>query len=412
MNSNTCVVLVHSPLHSEAFINEVEGKIRDAVPAENYIGRIYEAYSYPVTKCDGYIYVMGTGGTESIIWSLVKEFNRVPTLLVAYDVANSLPALMEVYPIVKSENRNLSYIVAKYDDLEKYLKTSIKIMDAARRVKNARLGLIGGISEWLVYSTVSIDRVKERLGSSLIEIPIDKLYEFYEGTNMDDANGELEGLLDTSTSTVPIDEVKKAFRVYKALEAISRAYDLDGFSIKCFDVIKKLRTTACLAVSLFNSKLIPAGCEGDVPSLLSMMMLMYLTDKPAFMGNPSNFDGNKMMLAHCTAPLSMSKGKPVLKTHFESGLGVGIAITFPRGEVTFLRLYPDLSKARVFKGKIFSGEPMSARHCRSQAWIELSFNASKLLDKSVGNHYVFIEGDHVSEIKALLDLMDIEPELL
>jgi L-fucose isomerase-like protein len=143
-----------------------------------------------------------------------------------------------------------------------------------------------------------------------------------------------------------------------------------------------------------------------------MHVLTALTGKPAFMGNPSKITNNRFLIAHCTAPLAISASKPILKTHFESNMGVGVAITFDRGEATFLRLSPDLSSARLFKGKIVMGDPVSDKHCRSQAWVQVNFDPRVLIERSMGNHYVFVEGDHLEELMGLLNLLGVNVELL
>lgn len=96
-----------------------------------------------------------------------------------------------------------------------------------------------------------------------------------------------------------------------------------GFTIRCFDLVKLLNITGCLSVSMLNDMGIPASCEGDLPSLVMMMISRYLTGQPSFMANPNDFYKNKMILAHCTIPRNLTE-KYVLKTHFESGIGVGI----------------------------------------------------------------------------------------
>lgn len=411
MTEKNYVFIVHSSLHDPLFIKSVEEKVLRAV-SQDFNVRRFNSLDQPLpSDVNSVIVVVATGGTESLLLRLVDELGSKPIVFIAYDVANSLPAFMEAYPLIREKAGIMTYFTASFDNLEEYLVKARNILLALSKIKGGKLGLIGGISEWLIYSKTPLSLVNEKLGVKMIEIPIERIYELYSQTNFF-GDDELNRIITSSKLEVSKEEVEKAYKLYVALNKLVEQEKLDGFTIKCFDIIKQLRTTACLAVSLFNSKLVTAGCEGDIPSFLSMHILSKLTGKPAFMGNPSKIMYNKFLIAHCTAPLAISVAQPILKTHFESNMGVGVAITFDKKEVTFLRLSPDLSYARVFKGKIVMGEPLSDKHCRSQAWVEVSFNPRVLIEKSLGNHYVFVEGDHVEELTGLLGLMGINVELL
>lgn len=413
MKRNICAIIVHSPLHDPFFIGTLEKKLLRSVSPENYVGRTDGSKLTYNKECNGYILIVGTGGTESTLLKLIDSLKEKPVIVVAHDVANSLPAFIEVYPLLKEIHKKITYMYSSFDALEEAIEKANNLLNVSMRISQSRLGLIGGISEWLVYSKSHPTIIKERLGIDVIEVPIDEISDSYFKEALDEKDtNEINELISKSHSQVSRQEIVKAYRLYKAIGKIVSKRSLDGFTIKCFDIIKTLDTTACLALSLFNSSGITAGCEGDLPSLLSMHILSVLTGKPVFMGNPSIISEKSFMIAHCTAPISMSREKPMIRTHFESNRGVGIAITFDEVDVTFLKLSPKLERARLFSGKIVRGEPSSDRHCRSQAWVEVSFDPKKLLMNSYGNHYVFVEGNYIEELSKLMELFSIEPEVL
>jgi L-fucose isomerase-like protein len=118
--------------------------------------------------------------------------------------------------------------------------------------------------------------------------------------------------------------IEGALKIYSGFKAIVNKYKLDGITVRCFDLLEIYKNTGCLGLSLLNNEGIVAGCEGDIPALISMVILHYLTDEPVFMANPAsiNIDKNEVILTHCTLPLNMPD-KFYLKTHFESGFGGG-----------------------------------------------------------------------------------------
>ncbi|RLC35825.1 hypothetical protein DRH29_05720, partial [candidate division Kazan bacterium] len=113
-----------------------------------------------------------------------------------------------------------------------------------------------------------------------------------------------------------------------------------------------------------------------------------------------------------TSPWVIGEGF-ILKSHFETGKGVGISVKYKEGTmVTIARLSPDLSTLRIIKGKIKKGEPFSDKHCRTQVIVELESDGMILLDKSIGNHYAMVVGDYVLELKAFAKALGLNVEVL
>lgn len=76
---------------------------------------------------------------------------------------------------------------------------------------------------------------------------------------------------------IDIGELTKAFKFYLALKDIVKERKLNYVSVRCFDIIAPLKTTGCIALSRLNDEGIIAGCEGDLPSTLSMAVLYKVT---------------------------------------------------------------------------------------------------------------------------------------
>jgi len=145
---------------------------------------------------------------------------------------------------------------------------------------------------------------------------------------------------------------------------------------------------------LLNDEGIVAGCEGDIPALISMVILHYLTNEPVFMANPSSIDidKNEIILAHCTLPLNMPD-EFYLKTHFESGLGVGIKGVVGEGEATIFKLSRDGKEYFVSGGKMI--ENLNSENlCRTQIRFRMNEGVKYFLQNSLGNHHLLCKGDY------------------
>ena len=120
-------------------------------------------------------------------------------------------------------------------------------------------------------------------------------------------------------------ELEKAYDIYEALKELCAEEQFAGFTLRCFDIIKAVKMSACLGLSLMNRDGIIASCEGDVPAMITAYSILKCLGVHAFQANPNWIDPvkNELTLAHCTLPLDMADTYQ-FDTHFESGIGVGI----------------------------------------------------------------------------------------
>ena len=185
-----------------------------------------------------------------------------------------------------------------------------------------------------------------------------------------------------------------ALRIYEALKEMVGTYQLQGFTLRCFDLLTAVKNTGCLALAKLNAEGYVAGCEGDVPTMLSMMVVRSLLGLSGFQANPSsiNPETGEMVFAHCTIPFDMVEGYE-LDTHFESGIGVGIRGYMKEGAVTIFKLSGDLSRYFVAEGTLLRNQD-NPDLCRTQLVIELSDKSQMdyFMKNPIGNHHVIMPG--------------------
>jgi L-fucose isomerase-like protein len=191
--------------------------------------------------------------------------------------------------------------------------------------------------------------------------------------------------------------------IYDALKVVVEKHRLQGFTLRCFDLLTAVKNTGCLALARLNAEGLVAGCEGDVPTMLTMMIVRSLLGCSGFQANPSFIDteAGEMVFAHCTIPLDMVE-RYEIDTHFESGIGVGIRGFMKEGDVTIFKVSGDLSRHFIAEGQLVAN--LSEKDlCRTQQKIRLndSRQASYFLTQPIGNHHVILPGHH----KALLECL-------
>lgn len=314
-----------------------------------------------------------TGGTEGIFKPLLPQLqqqSKRPFYLLTSGKSNSLAASMEILSYLNQQGITGEIIHGSTTYIHHRIKVLEQVGVARSKMKGCRLGLIGEPSDWLISSRFDRTIVKERLGIELVYIPMKELLE--------------------------MPNVKK---IYEALKALVEKYQLQGFTLRCFDLLTTIRDTGCMALAKLNAEGIVAGCEGDVPAMLSMKIIQALTGVSGFQANPATIDPEKgeMLFAHCTIPLNMVE-RYELDTHFESGIGVGIRGYMKEGPVTIFKVAGDLSRYFIAEGTLVRNQAKPDL-CRTQQVIELDDKGQTryFLTQPIGNHHIIVPG-HLKEL--------------
>lgn len=378
---------ISSSLHSSQAIGSATKKLIDelksdsrSIEIENDINKLY-------TDTDLSLILIQTGGSENIFLENFAKLKE-PYYLLTYGTNNSLAASLEILAYLNNHHLEGEILHGS----KEYLISRISSLSKNKNLIQCgnKLGVIGKPSDWLISSAVNYQAVQEKFNFSLIDIDISEVENTYKSIKDDFKLPKFSSSFNNS-------ELRKAYRFYLALEQIVNKYELKGFTIRCFDLLTSLKTTACLALSIFNSKQITATCEGDIPSLISMHIANTVFNTPTFQANPAKIDiaTNTMVLAHCTLPLSMCSSYK-FDTHFESNIGVGIHGELNLEDITVFRINSSLSEAFVEEGKILSNQYKN-NMCRTQIEIELP-NLDKLLFHPLGNHLSIIYKDRKNEL--------------
>ena len=243
--------------------------------------------------------------------------------------------------------------------------------------RTLRLGVVGKPSDWLIASNVDYKDVLETMNLKLVDVPIEEM------TSLGEVDPGMAG----------------AEAVYQRLKEIVIKYNLQGVTLRCFDLLSTVKNTGCIALSKLNDEGIPAACEGDIPTLLTMMVCKRLTGELCFQVNPAriNPDG-EMLFAHCTLPLKMTE-KHEYTTHFESGIGVAIHGDLPAGDYTLVKLSNDMQRMLAVD-VILERCQYEPNLCRTQVWVKATPDVSEyFMTDPIANHHILIRGHHAKEFR-------------
>ena len=373
-----------SELHDEKAVSAVTNEFLESIGISYDLkGSDYSDYGTSILSL---IYVR-TGGTEGIFKQLLPELQTKssrPFYLLTSGKSNSLAASMEILSCLRQHGIRGEIIHGSTAYIAQRIRLLEIVEQACRQLQGSRLGIIGQPSDWLISSHADKAVVRERLGIELVDIPMQTL--------IDKVGNACE------------DVMSGALRIYEALKDIVRDYRLQGFTLRCFDLLTAVKNTGCLALAKLNSEGYVAGCEGDVPAMLSMMIVRSLLGVSGFQANPASIDPEtgEMLFAHCTIPLDMVEDYE-FDTHFESGIGVGIRGYMKESPVTIFKLAGDLSRYFVAEGTLVRNQAKPDL-CRTQQVIQLSDKSQTayFLTNPIGNHHIIMPGSHRVLIDALL----------
>ncbi|MBC8499219.1 MAG: hypothetical protein H8D39_01665 [Candidatus Atribacteria bacterium] len=378
-----------SEAHNERYISiTLQGFLADI---EEKLGEKFENVSLEGFNRNEYFLLIfiKSGGVEGKFKQIFKQV-KGPYLLLSSGLHNSFAASLEIASFLKQNGEKVEIIHGNSNYIARRIKELRKIFKTKNRLVSTKLGAIGKPSDWLIASEVDYNKIKDVLGISLIDIEMDELVKEIE----QDHNFTHSKLNDITNKGFDSKSIDGALKIYSGLKTIVNKYKLDGITVRCFDLLEIYKNTGCLGLSLLNDEGITAGCEGDIPALISMVILHYLTNEPVFMANPSSIDidKNEIILAHCTLPLNMPD-EFYLKTHFESGLGVGIKGVIEEGEATIFKLSRDGKEYFVSGGEII--ENLNSENlCRTQIRFRMNEEVKYFLQSPLGNHHLICKGDY------------------
>ena len=356
--------------------------------------------------------MIATGGVENLfkrIWSAIdvemtcSPLGNKTVTMIADGRNNSLAAALEILTWLGNNGMEGRILHGTNDEI-----ISAIVETHGRASLRGRIGLFGQPSDWLIASSVNRDFLYQRYGIETIDIDLQRLIDGIKNVPQTEAEKVAQAMMRRAKAVQEPSDVDmvEAAKAYLAIKRICQEERLGAMTIRCFDIVKACGTTSCLALALLNDEGIVAGCEGDMQTLLSMLLAKRLCGEVAFMANPSQLTDETSMLAHCTIPLTMCN-ETIVRSHFESGMGVAIQGLLPLTDYTLFK-WGGLKLDRYFVTEAKAIKtPYSNHFCRTQITLNVNLKPY-LLQQSIGNHHVIIRGNHADTIHKFMQTHGVE----
>ena len=306
-----------------------------------------------------------------------------------------------------------------YDELER----ALRMLRVIPMMKQTRILLFPPARGTMPAQ--SPDQVKKRLGADVVAIEEKTFNEMISAAEDNAVRAEINRWIKNAKEIIEPnkEDIRKAARVSVALQRLMEQERAQGLAVgTCMGWLPK--GFPCLGFARLRDSGIPAACEGDMDSLLTMLLFQYMIDRPGFQGN-ATFDTsrNALWTAHCTAPLKMdgphgAEASYLLRGHSEvGGSGCVPEVQYRLGETITRAKLINLDTILVSTGKIIEVPEKSVHGCRTQIVTEvrdaakMAANWSSVLeteDAMTLLHRVVFYGDHMDNVYHLARLMGMK----
>lgn len=348
---------------------------------------------------------IATGGVEELIAQDVEELPR-PIVLLADGLQNSLAAALEASTWLRERGLKNEILHGDIQQIKERILNLAINFHAQQRLKQQRIGVLGAPAPWVIASSVDYYLAKQRWGIEFVNIPLTRIYDTFDKISEDDVSTLCTHFISTayacngSTPTALINSM----RFYKAVKQICEEEGLTAVTLNCYKTLKDIGVTGCLANALLNDEGIIAGCEGDMQTIFTLVMIKALTGEVGFMCNPSEVDvkENKIVMGHCSIGTKQTSHF-VLRNHFLTKNAISIQGILPLGEFTILKCGGEcLDKYFVSSGYILQNTEKELSS-RTEVLFKMNEDASYFLRNPLSNHHVMIRGNHEGLIQSFLE---------
>jgi len=270
--------------------------------------------------------------------------------------------------VMRKLGKPVRFAWGKAQDAASAIAPALRVVEAERALREARIGLVGGRVPGFYTSNIDELKLRKKFGAAVETIDLVEAIELAKSLGSDEAAQGLDAVRKSAKGVCAAseEELQLAGRLFGAFRKLVGKYRLTALAVRCWPELSDLYGIApCSVLGMLNGLGIPTSCEGDMPGAVSMLIQKALSGggTPVFMDFIS-FDesDNTGVLWHCGAApskLCRSFDETVLRKHMrvDGGDKKGLTNDFSLkpGRVTVCKLDESESGYRML---IFSGEAL------------------------------------------------------
>ena len=340
------------------------------------------------------------------VMRIVKE-TAVPAVVLA-----TLGVLL-VDHIHQLHRRSGAYLVSSQDNLDA-VEYGLRMIRTKVRMSQARIVSIAG--------SKTAEAIVPHLGTQVRTIPHARFVAEYKQMAITPEVKKLAEAYRSGAKEIvepSPDDILESAKAYFVLKRIAQAEKADALMMECLSGLRipHQHCPPCMGFMSLRDEGFPIGCQADLSSTLTLMLVQELFGKPGFQQNAAmDTERNLYFGSHCTSPSKMSgpqgAAEPyALRSHAEAGWGCVPRVLFKKGQdVTLAQYLPTMSpQMYVYTGKIVDCPPIPPTGgCRSN--LLMSVNEVDDVCDVKGMHQIIFYGDHGRQLRAFCQMCGIEAQ--
>ena len=336
---------------------------------------------------------------------------------------NSLTGAFSAANILKSFGRPFSYVFGSPEEacVKKDVRAALQAAKLKKAMSELNILQIGHTPQGFGFGRALDAEMMTVFGAQLISIESRELINSAKSFS----DNEIEAYLsDASNRIKGLDRIDKKnvldfARLYKAYADYVTQHKIGAVSSRCWpDFFVDFGTPVCAVLGILNDLGVSASCEADTYGALSMFAAQYLTDQPAFFGDPVSMDEaeNTVTFWHCgMAACSLARKDTGAAAGLHCNRKIGPTLEFgckAEKEVTILRFGKDAKgKFRLF---LASGEALDKpqQFYGTSIVVKTKSDASDVIHFAVKDgwepHFAVAMGNVTKQLKALAEMLALE----
>ncbi len=335
----------------------------------------------------------------------IVEETDIPTVILATLGVLLIPHIRQMH------QKPGVYMISSQDNMNA-VEYGMKMIQTACRLKESRLVNIAG-------SEVK-DQTVPHLGTHIRTVPTQRFVDIFQKIGVTDnvRNLAAEYINTARRILEPTrEDITEAAKTYFVLKQIVEEEKGDAVMMHCLSGLRHPRqhVPPCMGFMSLRDEGIPVGCQSDLNSTLTMMMVQQLFDKPGFQQNAAMDTAKNLYFgAHCTCASKMNgvgtTPEPlILRSHAEAGWGCVPRVLLKEGQEVTMALYLSGEKPQLL---LYSGEIVCCPDipptggCRTN--VQMTINEVDDVCDVKGMHQIIFYGNHVKQFKQFAQLCNIE----
>ena len=187
--------------------------------------------------------------------------------------------------------------------------------------------------------TVDHTRLRSQIGPEIEHVDQYMIVERFQKLTDDDVRSYRVQTRDWNTlpAVTPAD-INRVYRMYAAIKGLAMEGHHDALTIKCqYELSLTFGMAPCMPLSILGEEMV-VSCEGDLPLVVTQLILHFLTGAPTRYGDLHHVTENTILMGACgLAPLSFADSRPVVNKHTALYEGLLKSSSYKNGRVTLAR---------------------------------------------------------------------------